>query len=81
MLPAYDGDRTRQRPVRAISPDVGSMITLGLFVLAGVAVDKVGAMGVVSFLFAAFVAGETALSDADSASPPRAAATPTSRTS
>ena len=44
----------------AVAIGVGTMIAAGIFVLSGLAVSKVGAAAIVSFLLAAIVAGFTA---------------------
>ena len=46
--------------IGAVAIGVGTMIAAGIFVLSGLAVSKVGAAAIVSFLLAAVVAGFTA---------------------
>ena len=46
--------------IGAVAIGVGTMIAAGIFVLSGLAVSKVGAAAIVSFLLAAIVAGFTA---------------------
>jgi len=54
--------------IGAVAIGVGTMIAAGIFVLSGLAVGKVGAASVVSFLLAALVASFTAFAYAEFAS-------------